>query len=113
MLFYLLIIVLAVVGMWKLFEKAGYPGWAAIIPIYNVIVMLQISGKPVWWFIFYLIPVANIIAHLLVSLELAKKFGKGTGFAIGLWLLPFIFMMILGYGSSTYDGSGDQRRGRW
>ncbi len=103
-LFYLVIVAFFVVCYWKLYTKAGKPGWAAIVPIYNIIVLLEIVGKPVWWFILMLIPCVNIVVAILVSLELAKVFGKDTGFAIGLILLPFIFIPILAFGSAEYQG---------
>ena len=100
MVCYLAVILLMIIGMWKVFTKAGKPGWAAIVPIYNVIVLLEIAGKPLWWFILLIIPGVNFIALLFVSLAIAARFGKGTGFGIGLWLLPFIFYPILGFGDS-------------
>lgn len=101
---WLAVVVLMVVGMWKVFEKAGKPGWAAIVPIYNVVVLLEIVKKPVWWVVLFLIPCANIVAAILIALELAKVFGKDTGFAIGLILLPFVFYPMLGFGNATYKG---------
>lgn len=95
-------IVLMIASAWKVFTKAGQPGWAAIIPIYNFIVMLKIIGKPWWWILGFLIPVVNFIVMILVALNLAKVFGKGTGFAIGLILLGFIFYPILAFGDATY-----------
>jgi uncharacterized membrane protein YhaH (DUF805 family) len=103
-LIYLAVLVLMVASMWKIFDKAGQPGWAAIIPIYNVIVLLQIVGRPLWWFILMLIPVVGFIIGILVVLDLAKSFGQGVGFAIGLLLLPFIFGPILGFGDASYRG---------
>ncbi len=101
---YLAIIILMIAAMWKIFTKAGKPGWAAIIPIYNTIVLLEVVGKPIWWFILMLIPFVNIIILIIVNLELAKKFGQSTGFAIGLILLAPIFYPILGFGSARYQG---------
>ena len=100
MVCYLAVILLMIIGMWKVFTKAGKPGWAAIVPIYNIIVLLEIAGKPLWWFILLIIPGVNFIALLFVSLAIAARFGKGTGFGLGLWLLPFIFYPILGFGDS-------------
>src|SRR5262245_26758047 len=68
--------VLMIVSVWKVFTKAGKPGWAAIVPIYNIIVMLEIVGKPLWWIVLFLIPLVNFIAGILVSIALAEKFGK-------------------------------------
>lgn len=94
--------VLIIAGMWRIFEKAGKPGWAAIIPIYNLIVLLEIIRKPIWWFIVMLIPCVGIVFAILVYIELAKAFNKGGGFAAGLFFLPFIFFPILGFGDAEY-----------
>ena len=80
-----------IICQWKIFEKAGKPGWAAIVPIYNVIVLLQVAGKPEWWIILFLVPVANVIIAIITVIALAEKFGQETGFAIGMLLLPIIF----------------------
>lgn len=98
------LIVLYIAGMWKVFSKAGKPGWAAIIPIYNIIVLLQIAGKPLWWIILFLIPLVNIVIIVLVSIEVAKAFGKGTGYGLGLAILGFIFYPMLGFSDATYVG---------
>jgi Family of unknown function (DUF5684) len=97
------IIAVMIVAVWKVFTKAGEPGWAALIPIYNAIVYLRIAGKPVWWIILLIIPFVNFIIALFVSLGLAKNFGKGTGFGIGLWLLSPIFILILAFDDSKYQ----------
>ena len=99
------VLVLLIAGMWKVFQKAGKPGWAAIIPIYNIIVLLQITGKPIWWLVLYFIPFVNVVVLVLVCVALARRFGKGVAFAIGLALLPFIFYPILGFGDATYGGA--------
>ena len=103
------IIWLAVIGvmvasMWKVFVKAGQPGWAAIVPIYNLIVLLKIAGKPSWWLFLFMIPVANFVVAYLVIVSLAKSFGKGTGFGLGLLFLGPVFYPILGFGDATYVG---------
>lgn len=100
----LLVSVLIIAGMWKMFTKAGRPGWAAIIPIYNIIVLLEIVGRPIWWIVLMLIPLVNFIVWIILSIDLAKSFGKGTGFGIGLAFLYFIFIPVLGFGSATYRG---------
>ncbi len=100
----LILVIAMIVGMWKAFAKAGEPGWAAIIPIYNVVVLLKISGKPVWWIILFLIPIVSLVMAILTSLGLAKGFGKGAGFGLGLAFLPFIFYPILGFGDARYIG---------
>lgn len=101
----LAIAVMVIVAMWKVFTKAGRPGWAAIIPIFNLYVLIKVAGKPGWWLILFLIPLVNIIISLLVAFGVAESFGKGAGFAIGLFFLPFIFYPILGFGDAEYSGS--------
>ncbi len=91
-----------IASMWIIFKKAGKPGWAAIVPIYNNVVMLQIVNKPIWWIILYFIPFVNIVISIIVVYKLALAFGKGGGFALGLILLPFIFYPILAFGKSSY-----------
>jgi hypothetical protein len=102
-LVYVVVIVVMIAAMWKVFTKAGQPGWAAIVPIYNLIVILKITGKPLWWFVLFLIPLVNFIAAIMVFVALAKAFGKGTGFAVGMLLLGFIFFPILGFGDAQYQ----------
>ena len=104
MICYFAVIILMIAGMWKIFVKAGKPGWAAIVPIYNLVVLLEIVGKPIWWIILMIIPLVNIIVYIIVLIELAKRFGKGIGFALGLLFLPFIFFPVLGFGSAQYHG---------
>lgn len=100
--------VLLVIAMWKIFTKAGKPGWAAIVPIYNVVVMFQIIGLNPWLLLLYLIPVVNFVAAIVFSImqasRLSKAFGKGTGFAFGLFFLNPIFLLILGFSDSKYIG---------
>jgi hypothetical protein len=101
---YFAIIILLIAAMWKVFSKAGQPGWAAIIPIYNMYVLCKVAGRPGWWLILLLIPFVNFIILIILSIDIAKAFGKGAGFGIGLFLLPFIFYPILGFGSAQYQG---------
>lgn len=103
MIFWLAIIVLLVASMWKVFEKAGEPGWASLIPVYNLIVMLRIAGKPLWWLILMFIPLVNLIAFILVGLATAERFGKGAGFGLGLTFLGFIFYPVLAFGDARYS----------
>lgn len=94
---------IALVGCWKLFTKAGKPGWAAIIPIYNSFVLMQIIKKPWWWLLLLFIPFVSLIITLVISIELAKAFGKSTIFGvILLWLFP-IGILILGFDKSKYQ----------
>jgi hypothetical protein len=94
--------VAVVVAMWKVFTKAGQPGWACIVPIYGAVVLLQIAGKPVWWIVLFFIPGVNAIALILVSIALAEKFGKSSGFGVGLALLSPIFYPLLGFSDAQY-----------
>lgn len=100
--------VLLVTGAWYMFEKAGKPGWAIIVPIYNLIVMLEIAKKPVWWIAMFLIPIANIVFLIMMLDGISKNFGKDTGFTVGLVFLRQIFFAILGYGTAVYIDNGAQ-----
>jgi Family of unknown function (DUF5684) len=85
-----------IASFWKLFTKAGEPGWASLVPIYNMIVLLKISSMPWWWVLL------ACIAQFIIPFKLAANFGKGVGFAVGLLLLPFIFFPMLAFGSAQY-----------
>ena len=100
---WLAIVVLMIAAMWKVFTKAGQPGWAAIVPIYNYYVLDEIAGRPGWWLLLWLF--LSPIAYIVISFDLAKRFGKGAGFAIGLILLPFIFWPMLAWGDATYTAA--------
>lgn len=101
---YLAVIAFFIYCLWRIFVKAGKPGWAAIVPIYNVLVELEIVGRPWWWLLLLLVPIVNVVIGIMVLLDLAKVFGKGTGFGIGLILLPFIFIPMLAFGDARYLG---------
>ena len=101
---YLAIIVLMIVSMWKVFTKAQKPGWAVLIPIYDIIVFLEIIGKPWWWLLLMLIPFVNFVFAIWMCNLLSKSFGHSEGFTVGLILLSFIFIPILGLGDSKYIG---------
>ena len=101
----LAIVVFEVAAWWKVFTKAGQPGWACLVPFYNVYLILQIAGRPGWWLLLWLIPVANVIIAIVTFVDVAKKFGKGTGFGVGLALLGPIFMPILGFGDARYQSA--------
>jgi len=103
-IFSLLIAIIFIIAEWKIFTKAGKPGWAVLIPIYNIIVFLQIIGKPVWWLILFLIPIVNIIFMIWAINMLSKSFGYGVGFTLGLLFLSPIFILILGFGDAKYVG---------
>jgi Family of unknown function (DUF5684) len=103
-IFWLAFMILMIAACWKIFTKAGQPGWASIIPIYNWYILCKIVGRPGWWVILLLIPFVNFIVGIILCIDLAKSFGKGVGFAIGLILLGVIFFPILGFGSAQYQG---------
>jgi Family of unknown function (DUF5684) len=92
-------------SLWIVFTKAGQPGWAAIVPIYNVYVLLKIAGRPGWWLVLYLIPLVSLVIAIIVSLDVAKAFGKGTGFGVGLALLSPVFYPILAFGDARYQSA--------
>jgi hypothetical protein len=102
------LVIVAIVGMWKVFTKAGKPGWGCIIPIYNAYLLLQIAGRPGWWLILFFIPIVNLITAFIVSLDVAKNFGKSSGFGVGLFFLGFIFYLILGFGDAQYGAQPEQ-----
>jgi hypothetical protein len=101
--------VLTVIGLWVVFEKAGEQGWKAVIPIYNLYVTLKVVRRPGWWLVLYLIPVVNLVITIIVYYDLARSFGHGAGFTIGLLIVPTIFLLILGFGSSRYLRPGGPR----
>lgn len=96
------IFVAVLAGSWKVFEKAGEPGWAGIIPIYNVIVLTKIVNKPIWWALLLLIPIVNVIISIILMNRLSKSFGQGVPFTIGLIFLGFIFIPLLGFGDYKF-----------
>lgn len=98
----LLLAIILIASMWKLFTKAGQPGWAAIVPIYNIVVLMQIINRPTWWVLLMLIPFVNIVVAILVTFDLAKAFGKSTGFGLGLLILSVIFYPMLAFGDSQH-----------
>jgi hypothetical protein len=101
---WLVITVFLIAANWKIYTKAGQPGWACIIPIYNFYIMLKIVGKPWWWLLLMLIPLVNLIYAIWTVNMLSKSFGKDEGFTVGLLLLGIIFYPILGFGSAKYQG---------
>jgi hypothetical protein len=105
----IMLTIITVVSLWIVFTKAGKPGWACIIPIYNVIVLLEIVGKPWWWLLLMLIPVVNIVIAVMVYHNLSLSFGQGVGFTIGLLLLSFVFLPILAFGEMEYIGPGGRK----
>jgi hypothetical protein len=104
-LLFLLGFVIVAAGMWKVFEKAGEPGWAALIPIYNLVVLVKIAGKEMWWVVLMLLPCVNFVAAVMICIDIARKFGKDTVYGVGLAFLPFIFFPMLGFGPAQYNRS--------
>jgi Family of unknown function (DUF5684) len=98
------VMVFYIASMWKIYTKAGQPGWAAIIPIYNLVVLHQIVGKPIWWIILYFIPIVGIVIGIIVTHALSLSFGKGVGFTLGLIFLGFIFYPVLAWSDAQYLG---------
>jgi hypothetical protein len=94
-------------GNWLMYQKAGQRGWTCIIPILNLLVLLKIVRRPLWWIVLMLIPIVNFVVFIIVMVDLAKVFGKGIGWAVGLILLPFIFIVILGLGAAQYEPEPD------
>lgn len=101
----------AIAGLWKIFQKAGQPGWAAVVPIYNVIVYLKVVGRPTWWIFFFalaFIPflgaVVSIVLGIILANDLAKSFRKDVGYTVLLFLVPFVGYPLLGFGKDKYQG---------
>jgi hypothetical protein len=103
-IFLLPLLAFQIITRWIVYKKAGKPGWASIVPIYNYIVLLEIVGKPWWWIFLYLIPIVNIVYMIWTLNLLSKSFGKDEGFTIGLVLLSIIFFAILAFGNAVYQG---------
>jgi hypothetical protein len=96
------LIVLSIIIHWKIFEKAGEPGWAVIVPLYNLLLFLKIVNKPWWWIFLLLIPIANIVLAIILIHRLSRSFGKDEGFTVGILFLNIIFLAILAFDKSTY-----------
>lgn len=103
MLVMLAVCAIFIAGTWKVFVKAGQPGWAALVPVYNGTVLLQMVGRPVWWIVLLCVPFVNVAVFLIVLVDLAKSFGQGATYVV-LFLLGGIGFLTLGFGSSRYVG---------
>lgn len=103
-----------IVVNWKLYVKAGEPGWASIIPVYTNVVQFKIVGLSPWLLLLYLVPFVNYVAivvlSILVSFRLAKSFGKDIAWGFGILLLPYVFYPILALGSSEYMGPNGETK---
>ena len=97
------IVIFEIGAWWQLFKKAGEPGWAAIVPFYNIYVMLKVADKPGWWLpVILFVPFLSIVLWILMLVAIAQNFGKGAGYALGLIFLPFIFVPVLAFGKASY-----------
>jgi hypothetical protein len=104
---YLAVLAFMIYCYWRVFEKAGEPGWAAIIPIYNTFVWLKIAGKPWWWLLLMFVPLLNIVIYVIAAIDFGRAFGKSTAFSIVLLvLLPFIGYPMLAFSDDRYQGQG-------
>jgi hypothetical protein len=101
--FFLAIVIFCIAGVWRTYSKAGHPGWTCLIPIYNTYVWVKMASKPGWWVLLMFIPVLNVIFAIIVAAGVARNFGKGIGFTIGMIIFPFIFLMVLGFGDSKFN----------
>jgi hypothetical protein len=105
MLFIVAVSIVCIAAFWKVFVKAGQPGWAAIIPFYNVYIMLKIIGRPAWWLVLMFIPIVNVVIAVIIAMDMAKSFGQTAVFGIVLlFFFSIIGYLILGFGSAQYVG---------
>ncbi len=104
-LLFIALIVIVIASHWKIYVKAGKPGWTSLIPIYNIVVLLEIIGRPIWWVILFFLPFVNVVMGFVLAYELAKVFGKGIGYTLGFIFLPFIFYPMLAFGGAKYQGN--------
>ena len=103
LLFALVATAIQVAGVWKIFEKAGEAGWTALIPVYNLYVMLEIGENAWWWLLLVFIPIVNFVAAIKIHAGVARAFGKGIGFALGMTFLNIVFYPLLGFGEYQYQ----------
>lgn len=106
MIFLCLLVILPIASIWQIFVKAGQPGWAALVPIYNLVIMLKIVQRPIWWLALFFVPFVNFVMPLILMYDLARVFGKGIGFTIGLILLGPVFLALLAFGEAQYLSAG-------
>ncbi len=105
MLAWLAICITVIAGMWRVFTKAGEPGWGVLIPIYNFYLLCKIAQRPGWWLILMFVPIVNLAVGIILSIDIARHFGKGAGFGVGLAFLGPVFYPILGFGNAEYDSA--------
>lgn len=102
--FVVFVVIVFVAAQWRIYEKAGKPGWAVIVPIYNILILLEIIGKPWYWLLLMLIPGVNMVLGIWAINLLSKSFGQNEGFTLGLIFLSIIFYPILAFGNYEYQG---------
>ena len=98
----LILVILMVAGLWKTLNKAGQPGFTAVIPIVNWFFIAMAAGLPAWWGVLILVPIINVFVVIYIYIMIAQRFGRGAGTVLGLFFLPFVFWPILGFGSAKY-----------
>lgn len=107
LIIFLVLAIITIIGLWKMYAKAGIPGWIAIIPIVNIFFLPKVGGKPIWWAILFFVPFVNIIFLILTYMAIAERFGRGVGTVLGLFFLKPIFFCILGFGSAQWTPPAD------
>ena len=99
----LVLLVIFFTSLWKIFSKAGRPGWLSLVPIVNVYNLILIANRPGWWILLFLIPIINVVVAIVVTIDVANKFGKGSLFGVGMIVLPFIFYPLLAFSDANYE----------
>ncbi|MDA8274886.1 MAG: DUF5684 domain-containing protein [Actinomycetota bacterium] len=99
-------VALEVIGLWGVFAKSGRPGWWALVPVFDLFVLLRVVGRPWWLAVLFFVPVVDVVVAIVVFHALAKSFGKGVAYTVGLLVLGFVFVPVLGFGSAEYLGPG-------
>lgn len=106
----LILTIFVMAGSWRMFQKMGQPGWAAIVPFYNTYVVCETLYGSGWKMLLFLIPLYNIYYGFRVGIDLARGFNQGTGYGIGLTLLSVVFVPLTGFGSAVW---GDGTQAAW
>ena len=111
LILYVILLIILLMGIWRMFEKGGIPGILGLIPIVNIFFLAKLAGKPMWWALLFMIPFVNVVIAILILIGIAERFGRGIGTALGLVFLTPIFFCILGYGSAEYSGPTEPQIG--
>tara|TARA_B100000674_G_C37629453_1_gene818107 strand:- start:316 stop:762 length:447 start_codon:yes stop_codon:yes gene_type:complete len=109
LILYVILLVVLLIGIWRMFEKGGIPGILGLIPVVNLFFLSKLAGKPMWWGLLYFIPFVNVIIAILILIGISERFGRGIGTALGLVFLTPLFFCILGFGSAEYSASTEPR----